>query len=109
MLITFKSNATAEIVMYKKHVQELFKILDKDVERGVFTTEEMVEIINKIDQYILDKNKQQDEITCSSNHDDVDDNEKFTKQEVSISARFFPLLEMIKEANKKQKNILWGV
>jgi hypothetical protein len=108
MLITFKSSASAEIVMYKKHIQELFTIIGKDLERGVITPEETKGIIDKINQYIFDCNKQH-EYNTVGNEQNTDEEENYSKQEVSISARLFPLLEMLIEGNQKQKNILWGV
>jgi hypothetical protein len=42
--------------------------------------------------------------------DELDDAEKKARKDfVSISARLFPLYEMLKTANKKQKEIIWGV
>lgn len=109
MLITFKSAATAEIVMYKKHIQELFTVLDKDLDRGVITVDEIEGVIKKIDQYIEDCNSKNDENTNNSDDDKEDNDINFSMQEVNISARLFPLLEMLRESKQKQKNILWGV
>lgn len=109
MLITFKSTASAEIVMYKKHIQELFFILDKNLDRGVITVQEIDEVIKKIDQYIEECNSKNEENINNIDLDKEDSETNFSKQEVSISARLFPLLDMLKEAKQKQKNVLWGV
>lgn len=109
MLITFKSKASADITMYKKHVLELFTVLDKNVDQGVITAQEIDDVIKKIEQYIID-HQVKDEENNDIDENDIDDYEKFKiRQEVSLSARLFPLLEMLKAANQKQKDILWGV
>ena len=41
MLVTFKSDADADIVMYRKHAEPILQMLGKDVERGILTPEEL--------------------------------------------------------------------
>lgn len=107
MLIIFQSKAAAEIIMYKEHVADLFKLLNKEMDRGVITVAEIPDIIQKLQNYI--ENNRQLPIALED-EDDLDDIEKKKRREfVSSSARFFPLLEMLKTAQKKQNDILWGV
>jgi polyhydroxyalkanoate synthesis regulator phasin len=109
MLIIFKSKAAAEIVMYKKHLQEIFTFLDKDLDRGVITAAEAKDVIIKIESYIQEHQKNT-ENSDPYDDEDMDEIEKHKQlQEVSLSARLYPLLEMLQDANKKQTDILWGV
>jgi|JI9StandDraft_2_1071091.scaffolds.fasta_scaffold12636_6 hypothetical protein len=116
MLVSFKSTATAEITMYKAHIVEVLELLGKNVDRGVITVAEMAKAIEKIEALIEADKKQRQlqeskESTENSYADeDLDDAEKKKKKDtVTLSARLFPFLDMLKIAHKKQKDILWGV
>ncbi len=112
MLITFQSSAAAEITMYKAHVKELLDTLDKNCERGVITSAETAHVIQLLEQMMAQdkQERQRQEQLLQDEEDDEDAFEKKIKSEtVSLSARFFPLLEMLKLAQKKQKDIIWGV
>lgn len=113
MLITFKSSAAAEITMYKAHVKELLDLLDKEGERGVITSAETAHVLHLLEELIA-KDKQERQLQEQKRllQDDEDDDvfdQKNIIETVSLSARFFPLLEMLKLAQKKQKDIIWGV
>jgi hypothetical protein len=114
MLITFKSKNTAEVTMYKEHIAIVLDLLNKNSERGVITAAESANAIQEIERLIeQDKQErlQQDELNKNSDEDDdIDEFEKRKKRDiVTLSARLFPILDMLRAANKKQEDILWGV
>lgn len=112
LLITFQSSAAAEITMYKAHVKELFDTLDKNCERGVITCAEIAHVMQVLETMIV-KDKQERQLQEQMRPDEDEDIDRFEQksrdQTVSLSARFFPLIEMLKLAQKKQKDIIWGV
>jgi regulatory protein YycI of two-component signal transduction system YycFG len=114
MLITFKSKNTAEVTMYKEHIAIVLDLLNKNSERGVITAAESANAIQEIERLIeQDKQQrmQQDELNKNDDEDDeIDEFEKRKKRDiVTLSARLFPILDMLRTANKKQEDILWGV
>ena len=112
MLITFQSSAAAEITMYKAHVKELLDTLDKNCERGVITCAETAHVIQLLEQMMAqDKQERQRQEQLLLDEEDQEDafEKKIKSETVSLSARFFPLLEMLRLAQKKQKDIIWGV
>jgi hypothetical protein len=52
MLVTFKSEADADIVMYRKHAEPILQMLGKDVERGILTPEELPQAIAQLEAAI---------------------------------------------------------
>jgi len=52
MLITFKSKASAEFTMYKKHVEKILLLLNKETQRGVFSVNEISHAIQVISDVI---------------------------------------------------------
>ncbi|MBC3807719.1 DUF1840 domain-containing protein [Undibacterium seohonense] len=112
MLIIFKSKAAAEVIMYKEHIASVLEMLNKDTDRGVITAAETAHVIDLIEK-LIEEDKQarkQAEALDSDNEDELDEFEKRKKRDtVTLSARLFPILDMLKSANKKQEDILWGV
>ncbi len=52
MLVTFKSKAAAEILMYEAHAKPILDLLGKDIERGVITADETGQAIERIESEI---------------------------------------------------------
>ncbi|MCP1575448.1 hypothetical protein RB25_14480 [Herbaspirillum rubrisubalbicans] len=114
MLITFKSKAAADVVMYESHAKPILDLLHKDVARGVITATEAGEAIAVLEQQInASKSHEAAEALArdvNAHHNgDIDDNKHEKIEPVSFSARAYPLLDMLREAKKGNYDILWGV
>jgi hypothetical protein len=114
MLITFESKAAAEVTMYKEHARRILELLHKDVEMGVITsaeTEGAIKIIeaaiNESKVHPVSEIVQRDIDVHHS--DNVEDNEHEKIEPVSFSARAYPLLAMLRAANKIHCDVIWGV
>lgn len=113
MLVTFKSRAAAEVIMYEEHAKRIFDLLEKDPKRGVITAAETDHAIRLLEG----------EITVSKAHfvsEDVqrdiflhrkedDDNEHEQPEVVHFSSRAYPLLEMLRAARAENKDVMWGI
>ncbi|MBC3916824.1 DUF1840 domain-containing protein [Undibacterium sp. CY18W] len=114
MLITFKSKAATEITMYKEHARRILDLIQKDVERGVITPQELPQAIQKIEAAVADSKAHpiSDEVNRDVNahhNENGDDNEHEAPETVSFATRAFPVLEMLHAANKMQRDVMWGV
>ena len=54
MLITFKSKAAAEILMYKEHAKRILDLLGKNPDQGVITPPEMPNAITVLERQIAE-------------------------------------------------------
>lgn len=109
MLVTFQSTADADITMYESHIEPILESLGKNVKRGVITVPELAQFIAAFEKIMEEDRKQRAQIE-DIDEDELDDIEKKKRKDfVSTSARLFPLYEMLKAANKKQKEVIWGV
>lgn len=110
MLITFKSKAAAEVLMYAKHAQPILDLLGKDVSRGVITAEESGNAIAKIEAEIA-RRKQADAAQEAAAADQAADNDADVVRpiHVSFATRAFPLLEMLRAAHRDREFVMWGV
>jgi hypothetical protein len=114
MLVTFKSKAAAEVVMYKEHAQRILELLHKNVEMGVITSAETAGAIQVIEAAMAEsKAHPVSEVVqrdIDVHHSDAGhDNEHEKIEPVSFSTRAYPLLEMLHAAHKDNHDILWGV
>lgn len=113
MLITFKSKAYPNVMMYQDHAKRILDLLHKDTDRGVITAEEAPEAVKLLENEIEESRKHQatDEMEqdVKAHHGDVEDAEHEPIEAVSFSTRAFPLLEMLRAARDQQADILWGV
>lgn len=107
MLVTFKSKAAADILMYSVHAKPILDLLGKDIERGVITAEETGQAIQRIESEIAARKLS---APPPHDHDDIDgDAKKGLNEVVSFGARAYPLLEMLRAAQREQAFVMWGV
>ena len=106
MLVTFKSDADADIVMYRKHAEPILRLLGKDVERGILTPEALPQAIATLEAAIEADRRV---------HPGLDETEEEKAKEegkeppVEFHRRAWPLLQMMKRALAEKKPVLWGI
>ncbi|MBI5781574.1 MAG: DUF1840 domain-containing protein [Rhodocyclales bacterium] len=106
MLVTFKSDADADIFMYRKHAEPIVQLLGKDVERGILTLEELPQAIAKLEAAIEADRRA---------HPGMDEAEEEKAKEegkdvpVEFHRRAWPLLQMMKRSLAEKKPVVWGV
>ncbi len=110
MLITFKSKADADVLMYESHAKPILDLLGKDATRGVITAEETGDAIRQIEGEIA-RRKQADaaQEAAANEQDDEGDSDSARADHVSFATRIFPLLEMLRAAHRDQAFVMWGV
>lgn len=112
MLVTFKSKAAADIIMYESHAKPFLDLLNKDTKRGVITAEECAAAIALLEQQIAEHKASDTAIDHEPDHHDDDEDGQASRARaahVTFSARFFPLLDMLRAASKSNTDILWGM
>lgn len=106
MLITFKSKAAADILMYEKHAKPILDLLGKDVTRGIITSAEMSGAVSTLEAYIEEIRRQE---AAAQQEAEDDEQETARPQSVSLATRAYPLLEMLRAASKAKADVMWGV
>jgi len=114
MLVKFKSKAAAEVLMYEDHAKRILDLLHKDSKIGVLTVAELPNAIARVEAEIAESKKHpisdvvQQDITAHHGNEG-DDNEHDQVSVVTFYARAYPLLEMMRAAQKHNHNVMWGV
>ena len=115
MLITFKSKAAADIVMYKEHAQRILELLDKDIDRGIIVHTDSQVAIATIESAIANSRSHsvselvQHDINEHANSHGDHDHEHVRLENVSFANRAYPFLEMLRAANHQGCDVVWGV
>lgn len=108
MLVTFKSKAAAEILMYEKHAKPILDLLGKEVTRGIITAAEMPQAVARLEAEIEESRKR--EAAEQAERPEQDEEEQAARpQGVSFATRAYPLLEMLRAAQKANADVMWGV
>jgi len=119
MLITFKSKAAPDIIMYKEHARHILELLNKDIDRGIIIHADTANAVATIEAAIGDSRAHpitqsvQFDIanrTLQADKGDVEHEHEHERIEsVSFASRAFPLLEMLRAAHTAGSDVVWGV
>lgn len=114
MLVTFKSKAAAEVLMYEEHAKRILDLLNKDVKRGIITSEEAPNAVDKIEAEIAESrlHPASEEVrrdVLAHHGEEGDDSEHEPVEFVSFATRAYPLLEMLRAARQNKQDVMWGV
>lgn len=115
MLITFKSKAAADIIMYKEHAQRILELLDKDVDRGIIVRADTKKAIAIIEAAIAESRAHP--VSEQVSHDvlahaplnDDGNHDHDSAESVSFASRAYPLLQMLRAASEQNQDVVWGV
>lgn len=104
MIVTFKSKAAGDVIMFGDAAHALMKVMGKDVDRtGIITPEQLPGAITAL-KAAIDESRRQP----GPNEDDEAAKPAMT-QHVSLAQRAIPLLELLEWAQKKNAPVTWGV
>ncbi|HJV83289.1 DUF1840 domain-containing protein [Noviherbaspirillum sp.] len=114
MLVTFKSKAAAEVLMYEEHAKRILDLLNKDVKRGVLTPGELPKAVSTLEAEIAESrlhplSEEVSRDVLAHHGEDWDDNEHEPVEFVSFATRAYPLLEMMRAAKNEGRDVMWGV
>ncbi|MDB5774794.1 MAG: hypothetical protein JWP38_927 [Herbaspirillum sp.] len=114
MLLTFKSKGAADVLMYENHAKRILDLLHKDTKIGVITAAETAHAVSVLEKEILNNRSHEaseairQDINAHHN-ENGDDNKHEHIDLVSFANRAYPLLDMLREAQKGNYDVLWGV
>jgi hypothetical protein len=87
-------------------------LLNKDIKRGVITSAETGDAIARLEAEIQQSRTGSEEVrpdADADNGDADDDNTQSPARGVSFATRVYPLLEMLRAAQKDGHTVAWGI
>jgi Domain of unknown function (DUF1840) len=110
-LVVFRSKAAAEIYMFAESARRLLQIVGKaDSERGVIRAEEVDDALYRLTAAV---EQEKAELRDERTRREVDERTGNAHSErvlpVTLGQRAFPLIEMLRAAQRKRVDVTWGV
>lgn len=103
MLVVFKSKAAAEVTMLSQHAQPLLEEAGKPwAPRGVFTVEQLPGAIARLESAMRAEPAPRGEI-----EDEEEEDRPVVQEHVTVGQRAYPLVDMLREAQKMQVDVMW--
>lgn len=107
-MITFRSDATADIMMFDDVAKRMMAILGKDdTERGIVTVEQLPDAIARLKAAIAEDHVRHAGEQEQPKTEEVPGGGQ--RAYVGLAQRIVPLLEMFECSLKAGKPIVWGV
>ena len=109
-LVVFRSKAAGEIFMFAETALRIFEIIGRqEAPRGVITAEQVSEALQKLVDAVEEERAQlksaQDEADLADKQGDVNAQQRA----ITLGQRAFPLIEMLRAAEKKKVDVTWGI
>lgn len=109
-LVVFRSKAAGEIFMFAETARRIFDILGKDdTPRGVITADQVPDALARLTAAV---DSEKEELRAAQEERDAADrrgDESIGARAVTLGQRAFPLIEMLRAAQKKKVDVTWGV
>jgi hypothetical protein len=110
-LVVFRSKAAAEIFMFAETARRLLQIIGKaDAERGVIRADELLDALNRltdaVEQEKMELRRQRGERESDERTGDAHSERLMP---ITLAQRAFPLIEMLRAAERKQVDVTWGI
>jgi hypothetical protein len=111
MLITFKSEAGADVLMFGETAARLLEVLGKnpDEARGIVTTEQLPAAIDRLKAAIAEEKARAAPKTAAAEEAERDAGQVGMAAPVSLAQRAWPLLDLLERARRSGAPVVWGV
>jgi hypothetical protein len=113
MLVTFHSNAAADVIMVGRDAQKALDLLGKTISQGSLGGTELDHAIGVLENATAES--KQHEPSQAVAQDAASQREIFgerhfheARDDVNFAARVFPLLELMRAARKSGSDLAWG-
>ena len=110
-LVVFRSKAAGEIFMFAETARRILDIIGKtDAPRGVITAAQVSEALQRLNDAVEEEKAQLK--AAAEQAQDADrrgEDGAAAARAITLGQRAYPLLEMLRAAQKKQVDVTWGV
>lgn len=107
-LVIFRSKVAADITMFAENARRIFEIIGRpESARGVITADQVADALQRLTAAVDEEKRQQREASADAGSDEPESKVSQARG-VTFSQRAFPLIEMLRAAQKKNADVTWG-
>jgi hypothetical protein len=108
-LVVFRSKAAGEIFMFAETAHRIFEIIGRgDAPRGVITAGEVPDALARLQAAVDEEKAARKAATEQAEHADRRGEDGEQTRSITLAQRAFPLLEMLRAAQKMRVDVTWG-
>jgi hypothetical protein len=109
-LVVFRSKAAGEIFMFPETARRIFAIIGRsEAARGVITAEQVPDALQRLVAAVEQEKADIKAATEAARKEDRAEEQPGTPAPVTLAQRAFPLIEMLRAAEKRKVDVTWGV
>ena len=110
MLLTFKSAADGDVIMFGDIAKRLVEILGKDPQdaKGIVTVEQLPQAIARL-KAAIEEDKARQSGPAKDDDEEEDPERRGMAAPVNLAQRAWPLLTMLELSQKEGVPVVWGV
>jgi hypothetical protein len=110
-LVVFRSKAAGEIFMFAETARRILEILGRsDAARGVITAEQVPDALGRLVAAVEQEKAEIKAAAAAADQDDRRGTESAAvPAPITLGQRAFPLIEMLRAADKRKVDVTWGV
>jgi hypothetical protein len=109
-LVVFRSKAAGEIFMFAETARRIFEIIGRqESPRGVITSEQVPDALQRL---VVAVDEEKAQLQAAHEEADVADRQgdgTVQQRAITLGQRAFPLIEMLRAAQKKKVDVTWGI
>lgn len=107
-LVVFSSKVAGDIVMFAENARRIFEIIGRpESARGIITAAQVPDALQQLTAAV-EQEKVQQRGTDAQQDNGGDGGSGAGARGVTFSQRAFPLIEMLRAAQKKSADVTWG-
>lgn len=109
-LVVFRSKAAGEIFMFAETARRIFEIVGKaEAARGVITADQVPDALQRLAAAVEDEKAQIRAAAEQAEGADRRGEDTPAQRPITLAQRAFPLIEMLRAAQKKKVDVTWGI
>ncbi len=108
MLVTFRTEAYADITMFGDVATELLKMMGHSgTVPSAILPEDIPGALERLEAALAERELEADEPAAQDEEENEDDEEDSDEPRVSLRNRAFPLIELLRAAHREQVSVTW--